>query len=107
VSTQQEPANDPYRPFVGDPFTHHYRPHDVYIGTLLSALTALDGGITTVVDNLHNARSREHSKAAVEAMVDVRIRAVHAAGPALSGRWGQQCPTDVLRGRASTRSTRA
>jgi 5-methylthioadenosine/S-adenosylhomocysteine deaminase len=76
---------------------HAYRPHDIYIGTLVSALTALDGGVTTIIDNFHNARSREHSNASVEAVLDAGIRAVHAAGPALSGDWERQWPADVLR----------
>lgn len=57
-----------------------YRPQDNYTGTLLTALKALDSGITTLVDNSHNARTPEHAQAAVEALVDAGIRGVHAIG---------------------------
>ena len=58
----------------------HYRPHDNYVGTLATALVALDAGITTIVDNSHNSRNPEHSSAAVEALIDSGIRGVHASG---------------------------
>ncbi|MDT7574790.1 MAG: 5-methylthioadenosine/S-adenosylhomocysteine deaminase, partial [Pseudonocardiales bacterium] len=57
-----------------------YRPDDVYAGTLSTALTALDAGITTIVDNSHNALTPEHSDAAVRALLDAGIRGVHAIG---------------------------
>ncbi len=57
-----------------------YTPEDNYTGTLASALVALDAGITTLVDNSHNARTLEHSVAAVQALVDAGIRGVHAVG---------------------------
>jgi cytosine/adenosine deaminase-related metal-dependent hydrolase len=58
----------------------HYRPQDNYVGTLATALTALDAGITTIVDNSHNALSRDHAVAAVEGLLDSGIRGVHAVG---------------------------
>ncbi len=57
-----------------------YRPDDVYAGTLATALTALDAGITTIVDNSHNALTPDHSEAAVRALLDAGIRGVHAVG---------------------------
>lgn len=57
-----------------------YRPQDNYCGTLLTALKALDSGITTIVDNSHNARTPAHAQAAVDALVDAGIRGVHAIG---------------------------
>ncbi|MGW5105924.1 amidohydrolase family protein [Nocardia sp. NPDC004123] len=57
-----------------------YRPHDNYVGTLATALVALDAGITTFIDNSHNSRTPDHSNAAVEALFDAGIRAVHASG---------------------------
>lgn len=63
-----------------------YRPEDMYVGTRLAALTAIDGGITTMLDFSHNSRSREHSDAAIEALRDTGIRGVHASmGPSGSG----------------------
>ena len=60
----------------------HYRPEDMYAGNLISALGAIDSGVTCVLDFSHNARSQEHSNASVEAWRDARVRAVHAScGP--------------------------
>lgn len=68
-------------------FAKYYRPRDMYIGNLLTALGCIDAGITTVIDNSHNSRTAAHSDAAVEALIDARIRAVHAAGAPVSGVW--------------------
>jgi 5-methylthioadenosine/S-adenosylhomocysteine deaminase len=57
-----------------------YRPDDVYAGTLATALTALDAGITTIVDNAHNALTPDHAEAGVRALLDAGIRGVHAVG---------------------------
>ena len=55
-------------------------PDDIAIGQRVTALRALELGVTTIVDNCHNARTPEHSEAAVEALQQVGIRAVHASG---------------------------
>lgn len=68
-------------------FAKYYRPRDIYVGNMLTALGCMDAGITTVIDNSHNSRSAAHSDAAVEAMLDAGIRAVHAAGAPVSGTW--------------------
>lgn len=75
----------------------HYRPEDMYVGNLLTALGALDAGITTLVDNSHNARSPEHSDASVDALEDAGIRAVYAPGKPLAGEWAQHWPHDLAR----------
>jgi cytosine/adenosine deaminase-related metal-dependent hydrolase len=69
-----------YMDIVHGKLSPHYRPHDIYMGTVMTALQALDGGVTTIIDNFHNSRTYEHSEAAVEAVLDAGIRAVHAAG---------------------------
>ncbi len=51
-------------------FAKYYRPADMYIGNLLTALGCIDAGITTVIDNSHNSRTAAHSDAAVEALLD-------------------------------------
>ncbi|MGX5055585.1 amidohydrolase family protein [Enterobacter asburiae] len=68
-------------------FAKYYRPADMYVGNLLSALGCIDAGITTVIDNSHNSRSAAHSDAAVEALLDAGIRAIHASGAPVSGEW--------------------
>ncbi|WP_371673999.1 amidohydrolase family protein [Streptomyces sp. NBC_00289] len=74
-----------------------YRPQDMYIGTRLAALTAIDSGITTMLDFSHNSRSREHSDAAIEALVDTGIRGVHASMGPHFGAWDRQWPGDLTR----------
>ncbi|MGP3535770.1 amidohydrolase family protein [Microbacterium sp. RD1] len=61
-------------------FAPLYEPEDIYIGTLATLLTALESGITSVGDNMHNSRSLEHSVASVEALIDSGLRGVHASG---------------------------
>ncbi|WP_338678722.1 amidohydrolase family protein [Janthinobacterium sp. TB1-E2] len=68
-------------------FAKYYRPRDIYVGNLLTALGAIDAGITTVIDNSHNSRTGAHADAAVEALLDAGIRAVHASGAPVSGDW--------------------
>ena len=70
-------------------FAKHYRPRDIYVGNLLTALGCIDAGITTVIDNSHNSRTAAHSDAAVEALLDAGIRAVHASGPPVAGVWDE------------------
>jgi cytosine/adenosine deaminase-related metal-dependent hydrolase len=79
-------------------FAKFYRPRDMYVGNMITALGCLDAGITTIVDNSHNARSAHHSDAAVEALLDAGIRAVHAPGAPLSGDWDKaQWPSGLGR----------
>jgi 5-methylthioadenosine/S-adenosylhomocysteine deaminase len=73
------------------------RPEDIYAGTLNTLLAALNGGITTVVDNMHNARSPEHSDAGVEALLASGVRGVHAIGRPRAGTWADPFPADARR----------
>jgi cytosine/adenosine deaminase-related metal-dependent hydrolase len=68
-------------------FAPLYTPEDIYIGTLVTLLAALNGGITTVCDNMHNARSVAHSEAAIRALTDSGVRGVHAYGRPRVGTW--------------------
>ncbi|TQK42742.1 cytosine/adenosine deaminase-related metal-dependent hydrolase [Streptomyces sp. SLBN-118] len=74
-----------------------YRPEDMYIGTRLAALTAIDSGITTMLDFSHNSRTREHSHAAIQALLDTGIRGVHASMGPHFGEWDRQWPGDLTR----------
>ena len=78
-------------------FATHYRPQDMYAGGMITALGCIDAGITCVIDNSHNARSSAHSDAAVEALIDGGIRAVHASGAPQAGNWDHQWPQDLER----------
>ncbi|NWA24116.1 amidohydrolase family protein [Pseudomonas gingeri] len=79
-------------------FAKYYRPQDMYVGNMLTALGCINAGITTLIDNSHNARSGAHSDAAIEALQDAGIRAVHAPGAPLSGEWDSaRWPGDLRR----------
>jgi 5-methylthioadenosine/S-adenosylhomocysteine deaminase len=54
-----------------------YQPEDMYAANLIAMLDALDSGITTLVDWLHNNNTPEHADAALQAVLD--------AGSVLSG----------------------
>ncbi|WP_182906982.1 amidohydrolase family protein [Microbispora sp. H13382] len=82
----------------------NFRPQDVYAGTLLGALGALESGITTLVDWSHIQNTPEHSDAAVAALRDSGIRGVFAYGwPQVDSlRWvgdhsDAELPADVRR----------
>lgn len=79
-----------------------YRPEDMYVGTRLAALTALDCGITCMLDFSHNSRSAAHSDAAVAGLADTGIRGVHAAMGPHFGDWDRQWPGDLARLRETT-----
>lgn len=57
-------------------FGAHYGPDDVYAGTLIGLLGALEAGITTLVDWSDIRLSAEHSAAAMQAHADSGIRSV-------------------------------
>ena len=78
-------------------FAKAYRPQDHYVGNYLTAVGCIDSGITCVIDNSHNSRSAAHSDAAIEALIDSGIRAVHASGPPVAGDWDHQWPQDLER----------
>ena len=78
-------------------FAKYYRPQDMYAGGMITGLGCIDAGITCVIDNSHNARSAGHSDAAVEALFDSGIRAVHASGAPQAGEWDHQWPQDLTR----------
>jgi hypothetical protein len=60
-------------------------------------LDAIDAGTTCVIDHSHNSRSAEHSDAAIDALFDSGIRAMHASGPPQAGDWDMQWPQDLIR----------
>jgi 5-methylthioadenosine/S-adenosylhomocysteine deaminase len=61
-------------------FGMNYRPEDVYAGALLGRLTALNGGITTMLDWSHIMNSPLHADANVQALRDAGGRSVFAMG---------------------------
>lgn len=59
-----------------------YTPEDLHTATLFSALSQLDGGVTTVFDWCHNNPTPAHSDAAVAALTEAGVRAVFGHGSA-------------------------
>lgn len=78
-------------------FGKAYRPRDIYVGNYLTAIGCIDSGVTCLIDNSHNARTAAHSDAAVEALIDSGVRAVHASGAPQAGDWDKQWPQDLER----------
>jgi cytosine/adenosine deaminase-related metal-dependent hydrolase len=64
-----------------------FRPRDIYAGNLLSAIEALDAGVTTTVDWSHGLQTIEHGDAAVDALQAVPGRFVLAYGNIQQGPW--------------------
>jgi cytosine/adenosine deaminase-related metal-dependent hydrolase len=64
-----------------------FRPQDVYAGNLLSAIEALDAGVTTSVDWSHGLQTVAHADAAVDALQAVPGRFVLAYGNIQQGPW--------------------
>lgn len=57
-----------------------YRPEDAYAGDTVSIYSALDAGVTTILDWSHIQISPAHSDAVVHALKDSGIRAVYCYG---------------------------
>jgi 5-methylthioadenosine/S-adenosylhomocysteine deaminase len=68
---------------VAETLGAHYRPLDIYLSTKLTAVASLDAGITTIIDACHSSRSPEHTDAALDALDDAGIRALHMVGAAM------------------------
>jgi len=75
----------------------HFRPQDVWAGNALSALDALDAGVTTTVDWSHGLRTVDHAEAALEALESSAGRFVLAYGNIFAGPWEWTHAADVRR----------
>jgi 5-methylthioadenosine/S-adenosylhomocysteine deaminase len=77
-----------------------FRPEDARIGDLVSALGAINAGVTTVLDWSHIGNSPEHSDAAIEGLRESGIRAVYAFGGGAAGD-ANRFPDDIRRLRSA------
>lgn len=73
-----------------------YRPEDVYAGDLVSAWSAMNAGVTTLLDWSHISNTPGHSDAAIRALKESGIRAVYAYGLGAKGP-GYAFPQDIRR----------
>ena len=74
-----------------------FRPEDAYMGNLISALGAIDAGITTLLDWSHIQDSPEHTDAVIQALEDSGLRAVFAYGFPWWGKWEERQPSWFMR----------
>ncbi|MDE3030759.1 MAG: amidohydrolase family protein [Acidobacteriota bacterium] len=65
----------------------NFRPQDVYAGNLLSAIEAVDAGVTTSVDWSHGLQTIDHADAAVDALEEIDGRFVLAYGNIQRAPW--------------------
>jgi cytosine/adenosine deaminase-related metal-dependent hydrolase len=72
------------------------RPEDVRIGDRITALGALNAGVTTILDWSHIGNSPEHTDAAIDGLRSAGIRAVYGFGSGASGP-ANQYPQDIRR----------
>ncbi len=71
------------------------RPEDVRIGDLVSALGAINAGVTTVLDWSHIGNTPEHSDAAIDGLRASGVRAVYGFGAGVGPK--SQHPQDIRR----------
>ncbi len=64
-----------------------FRPQDIYAGNLLSAIEAIDAGVTTTVDWSHNLQTVDHAEAAADALTEAPGRFVLAYGNIQAAPW--------------------
>ncbi len=86
-----------YISFVLHKLAPAYRPEDAYIGNLVSALGAIDAGITTLLDWSHIQGSPAHTDAVIQALKDSGLRAVFAYGFPWWGKWEERQPSWFVR----------
>lgn len=86
-----------YISFVLHKLAPAFRPEDAYVGNLVSALGAIDAGVTTLLDWSHIQGSPEHTDAVIEALEDSGLRAVFAYGFPWWGKWEERQPSWFVR----------
>jgi len=87
-----------YIDVVAEQLGAHYRPLDMYLSTKLTAVASLDAGTTTITDACHSSRSPDHTDAALDALRESGIRALHMVGAAMDKKAsGAHLPADLKR----------
>ncbi len=95
-----------YITFVLHKLAPALRPEDAYAGNLVSALGAIDAGITTLLDWSHIQGSPAHTDAVIQALNDSGMRAVFAYGFPWWGKWEERQPSWFVRAATEHFSTR-
>ncbi|WP_253910463.1 amidohydrolase family protein [Pyxidicoccus fallax] len=84
-----------YLDYVHSTITPVYRPQDAYIAEVVSSLSQLDAGVTTVVDTSQVGHSPEHTDAVIRGLQDAGRRAVFVYSPGVGP--GSIFPNDLHR----------
>jgi cytosine/adenosine deaminase-related metal-dependent hydrolase/ribose/xylose/arabinose/galactoside ABC-type transport system permease subunit len=95
-----------YISFVLHRLAPAFRPEDAYVGNLVSALGAIDAGITTLLDWSHIQASPAHTDAVIQALHDSGLRAVFAYGFPWWGKWEERQPSWFVRAATEHFSTK-
>jgi len=95
-----------YISFVLHKLAPAFRPEDAYVGNLVSALGAIDAGITTLLDWSHIQGSPAHTDAVIQALRDSGLRAVFAYGFPWWGKWEERQPSWFVRAATEHFSTK-
>ena len=86
-----------YISFVLHKLAPAFRPEDAYAGNLVSALGAIDAGVTTLLDWSHIQGSPAHTDAVIQALKDSGLRSVFAYGFPWWGKWEERQPSWFVR----------
>jgi 5-methylthioadenosine/S-adenosylhomocysteine deaminase len=92
-------------------FGANYVPDDAYVADLLSAVGAIESGVTCVLDWSHIHNTPEHTDATIKGLAESGVRAVFAYGnpQTASGQWSDaprhKYPDDIARLRKQYFST--
>src|SRR5204863_6530254 len=73
-----------------------FRPEDAHAGDLVTALGAINAGVTTMLDWSHIGNSPEHTDGAIRGLKESGIRGVYAFGAGSPGP-ANQFPQDIRR----------
>lgn len=95
-----------YISFVLHKLAPAFRPEDAYVGNLVSALGAIDAGITTLLDWSHIQDSPAHTDAVIQALEDSGLRSVFAYGFPWWGKWEERQPSWFVRAATEHFSTK-
>src|SRR5262245_12768936 len=95
-----------YISFVLHKLAPAFRPEDAYVGNLVSALGAIDAGITSLLDWSHIQGSPAHTDAVIQALNDSGLRAVFAYGFPWWGKWEERQPSWFVRAATEYFSTK-
>jgi len=85
-------GEESYLAYILNKLAPVFRPEDVYIGNLVSALGAINAGITTLLDWSHIQASPDHTDQGIQALQDSGMRAVFGYGFPWWGEWNPEQP---------------